>query len=198
MEPDSKSIKKALHHHIITRSLMTMDFCDGNLGKITNNLTILEFCDDFDIICRGMREYSTLYWGILSIMKKHMYTIKPLQPDVLSESDYLPIYATFQSYSSFFDKITFQKQATATLKNSKTLASSIITQILHTPTHRSIHPYGSTSATTLSVVALRHYECNSGQITINKKIKTIHVRRHFTNRVNMCSPGSDFMIRTLT
>jgi len=29
-----------------------MDFCDGNLGKITNNLIILEFCDDLDLFVR--------------------------------------------------------------------------------------------------------------------------------------------------
>ena len=34
----------------ITRSLLRMDLCDGIIGKITNNLMILEFCDDFDII----------------------------------------------------------------------------------------------------------------------------------------------------
>ena len=42
--------KKPSHHHTITRSLLTMDLCDGIIGKITNNLMILEFCDDFDII----------------------------------------------------------------------------------------------------------------------------------------------------
>jgi len=26
-----------------------MDFCDGNLGKITNNLMILDYCDDLDL-----------------------------------------------------------------------------------------------------------------------------------------------------
>ena len=108
-------------------------------------------------------------------MNDHIYTIKALQPDVLPESEYLPIYAIFKSYTAFFGKKTRQKQATATLQNSKTLASSMVTQILHTPTHRGLHPYGSTSATTLSVVALRHYECNSGQITMNIEIKTIYI-----------------------
>jgi len=131
-------------------------------------------------------------------MNEHIYTINALQPNVLPESYYLPVYATFQSYIAFFGKKTSQKQVHTALQNSKTHTCSFVTQILHTPTHRGLHPYGSTSATTLSVGALRHYECNSGQITINKKIKTIHVRRHFTNQVNMCSPGSDFMIRTLT
>jgi len=54
--------------------------------KITNNLLILEFCDDFDIIyrgmwenicddfeiiCKGMRENSILYLRILSIMTEY-------------------------------------------------------------------------------------------------------------------------------
>ena len=33
MEPDLKSTKEASHHHIITRGLLTMDLCDGNLGN---------------------------------------------------------------------------------------------------------------------------------------------------------------------
>ena len=31
MEPDLKSTKEESHHHNITRSLPTMDLCDGNL-----------------------------------------------------------------------------------------------------------------------------------------------------------------------
>jgi pyruvate kinase len=108
-------------------------------------------------------------------MNEHIYTIKSLQPDILPESEYLPVYASFQSHIAFFSKKTSQKQATATLQNSKTHASSMATKILHTPTHRGLHPYGSTSATTLSVVALRHHECNSGQITLNIEIKTIYI-----------------------
>ncbi len=132
-------------------------------------------------------------------MNDHIYTIKALQPDVLPESEYLPFYPTFRSQIAFFGKKTSQKQATATLQNSKTHASSKVNQILHTPTHRgSSPPYGSTSANTILVVALRHYESNTGQITMNKKIKTIYGKRYFTNRADMCSPGSDFMIRILT
>ena len=131
-------------------------------------------------------------------MNDHIYTIKALQPDVLPESEYLPVDATFQSYIAFFGKKTSQKQVHTALQNSKTHTCSFVTQILHAPTHRGLHPYGSTSATTLSVVALRHYDSNSGQITMNKKIKTIYVRRYFTNWVNMCSPGSDFIMRVLS
>ena len=108
-------------------------------------------------------------------MNDHIYTIKALQPDVLPESEYLTVDATFQSYIAFFGKKTSQKQATATLQNSKTHASQLVTQILHAPTHRVLQPYGSTSATTLSVVALRHYECNSGQITLDIEIKAIYI-----------------------
>lgn len=108
-------------------------------------------------------------------MNDHIYTIKALLPDVLPESEYLSVYAIFKSYTVFFGKKTRQKQATATLQNSKTHASSMVTQILHTPTHRGLHPYGSTSATTLSVVAFRHYECNGGQIIMNIEIKTIYI-----------------------
>ena len=105
-------------------------------------------------------------------MNEHIYPVKALQPDVLPESEYLPFYAIFESYTAFFGKKTSQKQVHTALQNSKTHASSMATKILHTPTHRGLHPYGSTSATTLSVVALRHYECNTGQITLNKHIRT--------------------------
>ena len=69
-------------------------------------------------------------------MNEHIYPVKALQPDVLPESEYLPVYAIFKSYTAFFGKKTLQKQATATLQNSKTHASSMATKILHTPTHR--------------------------------------------------------------
>ena len=128
-------------------------------------------------------------------MIKLIYTLKALLPDILSESEYLPVYAVFQLNIALFDKKTSQKQVQTALQNSKTHASSMVTQMPHCPTHRGLHPYGSTSANTLSVVALRHYVSNSGQITINKKIKTIYVRRCFTNLDNMCSFGSSFMMR---
>ena len=66
-------------------------------------------------------------------MNDHIYTIKALQPDILPESEYLPVYAAFQSYTAFFVKKTCQKQATATLQNSKTHAVSMATQILRVP-----------------------------------------------------------------
>ena len=116
-----------------------------------------------------------MYRSILRNMNEHIYTIKSRDPDILPESEYLPVYATFQSHIAFFGKKTSQKQATARLQNSKTLASSMATKILHAPTHRVLQPYGSTSATTLSVVALRHYECNSGQITLDIEIKAIYI-----------------------
>ena len=108
-------------------------------------------------------------------MNEHIYPVKALQPDVLPESEYLPVYAIFKSYTAFFGKKTLQKQATATLQNSKTHASSMATKILHAPTHRVLQPYGSTSATTSSVVALRHYDSNTGQITLDIEIKTIYI-----------------------
>jgi hypothetical protein len=40
------------------------------LEKITNNLLKLKFCDDFEIICQGMKENCTLYLGILNIMRE--------------------------------------------------------------------------------------------------------------------------------
>ena len=73
-------------------------------------------------------------------MNDHIYTIKALQPDVLPESEYLPFYPTFRSQIAFFGKKTSQKQATATLQNSKTHASSKVNQILLTPTHRGSSP----------------------------------------------------------
>jgi len=33
MEPDLKSTKEASHYHIITRSLLEMDFCDEKFKK---------------------------------------------------------------------------------------------------------------------------------------------------------------------
>jgi len=81
-------------------------------------------------------------------MREHIYPVKALQPDVLPQSDYLPVYATFQSYIAFFVKKTSQKQAIATLQNSKTHVSSMVIQMPHAPTHWGIYPNGSTSATT--------------------------------------------------
>jgi len=130
-------------------------------------------------------------------MNDHIYTIKALQPDVLPESEYLPVDATFQSYIAFFGKKTSQKQATATLQNSKTHASQLVTQILHAPTHRVLQPYGSTSATTLSVVAIWHYECNTGQITINKEIKTIYITI-FHRPGQYVFTGISFLLRILS
>ena len=92
-----------------------MDFCDGNLGKITNNLLILKFCDDFDIIYRGMRENSNFYWRILIIMREHICSVKALLPYVLSELDHLLVYTEFQSNVAFYCIKTPQKQAVATL-----------------------------------------------------------------------------------
>jgi hypothetical protein len=40
------------------------------LEKITNNLLTLKFCDDFEIICQGMRENCILYLRILNIMRE--------------------------------------------------------------------------------------------------------------------------------
>jgi len=130
MDPDSKSTKEPSHHHIITRSLQTMYFCDGIIGKITKYLMLLYFCDDFDIIYRGMWENSILCRRILSIMKEHIYSVKALLPDVLSESDYLPVYAGFQSQIAFCSKNHLKKQAAATLKNSKHKQARWVTQIL--------------------------------------------------------------------
>jgi len=45
-----------------------------NSEKITNNLLTLEFCDDFEIICKGMRENSILYLRILSILRESATT----------------------------------------------------------------------------------------------------------------------------
>ena len=142
MDINSRSIKQPSHRHIITRILLTMDFCD-----------------DFDIICVKMWEKCVLYRGILSIMKEHIYTIKTLQPDILPESDYLPVYASFQSYPTFLGKKTPQKQALATLKNSKTQASSSGDQNTQRHTHRGLHPlYAITKANTFSVYAVQRYE----------------------------------------
>jgi hypothetical protein len=101
----------------------------------------MDFCDDFDIICMKMWENNILYRRILNIMKEHIYTIKALMPNVLPESDYLPIYATFQSYPTFLGKKTPQKQAVATLKNSKTQACSSGEPNTPRHTHRGLHPY---------------------------------------------------------
>ncbi|MCG7847637.1 MAG: hypothetical protein MIO93_00455, partial [ANME-2 cluster archaeon] len=50
-------------------------------------------------------------------------------PDVLSESDYLPVYAGFQSQIAFCSKNCLKKQAAATLKNSKHKQARWVTQI---------------------------------------------------------------------
>jgi|GEM_PF-2644975 len=46
MKINSKSKKKPSQRHNITRSLTIMILCDGNFEKITNNVRILEFCDE--------------------------------------------------------------------------------------------------------------------------------------------------------
>jgi hypothetical protein len=48
-------------------------------------------------------------------MNEHIYTIKAQLPDILPESEYLSIHATFQSHIAFIGKKTRPKQATATL-----------------------------------------------------------------------------------
>lgn len=103
---------------------------------------------------------------------ENIHKAKALLPDILSESDHLLVYTEFQSNVAFYCIKTPQKQAVATLKNSKTNASSLVTQILHTPTHRGIHPNGITLATTHWVVAFQQYDRNTGQITLNKHIRT--------------------------
>jgi len=69
---------------------------------------------------------------------------------------------------TFFGKKTSQKQATATLQNLKTHASSMATQILRVPHTGGLHPPWHYLGDHLSVVALRHYDSNIGQITLNK------------------------------
>ena len=130
-------------------------------------------------------------------MRKYIYSVKALQPDVLPESEYLLIYDIFQSHIAVFVKKTSQKQATATLLNSKSHAIPLATQIPQAPTNRGLHPYGSTSATTLSVVAIWHYECNTGQITINKEIKTIYITI-FHRPGQYVFTGISFLLRILS
>ena len=99
---------------------------------------------------------------------------------------------------AFFCKKNISKTSycdTIKLKNTCEFNGHPNTTHSHT---QGLHPYGSTSATTLSVVALRHYESNTGQITMNKKVKNIHERRDFTNLDNMYSLGSSFIIRVLS
>ena len=198
MNFNSESTIKPSHHHIITRSLLTMDLYDGIIGKITNTRMILEFCDDFDIIFVKTWENSILYWKILSIISEHFYPSKALLPDVLPKSDYLPIYAPFQLYPAFLDKKTPQKQAVATLKNSKTQASS--SGYTNTPrhTHKGSSPlYAITKANTFSVYALQRYEGNPGQITMNIKIRTIHEWQYHKPGLYVFT-GGGFIVRILS
>jgi hypothetical protein len=134
---------------------------------------------------------------ILRNMNEHIYTIKAQDPDILPESEYMPVYATFQSHIAFFSKKTSQKQATARLQNTKTLAGSMATKILHAPTHRILQPYGSTSATTSSVVALRYYGCNSGQINLDIEIKVIYITV-FHKPEQYMSTGIGILMRILS
>jgi len=188
MEPDSKSTKEASHHHIITRSLKAMYFCDGIIGKITNNPRHSYLCYDFDIIFVKMWENSILYWKILSIMRELMHTIKALQPDVLPKSDYLPIYGAFKSSPAFLGNKTPQKQAGATLKKSKTQASSSGDPNTMWQTHKGASTlYAITKADTFSVNAIQQYDSNPGQITLNKEIRTMHEWQYSTHLDYMCS-----------
>jgi hypothetical protein len=75
---------------------------------------------------------------------------------------------TFNQMVRFLFKKTPQKQVVATLQNSKTHANSLVTKILHTPTHRGIHPFCITLATIFLMVAFLQYGRNTGQITLNK------------------------------
>ena len=107
-------------------------------------------------------------------MNDHIYTIKALRPDVLPESEYLPVSAAFQSHIALCAIKTHQKHAQTALQNSKTRAGSWVTQILWVSTHRGDPPSYITSATTILVVALQQNSRNNGQITLNKEVKTIH------------------------
>ena len=69
---------------------------------------------------------------------------------------------------AFFGKKNISKTSycdTIKLKNTCEFNGHPNTTHSHT---QGLHPFGSTSATTLSVVALRHYEGNTGQIALNK------------------------------
>ena len=121
-------------------------------------------------------------------MNEHIYIIKAQLPDFLSESDYLSVYASFQSYPTFLGKKTPQKQAFATLKNSKTQASSSGDQNTPRHTHKGSSPlYAITKANTFSVYAVQRYDRNLSQITMNIKIRTMHEWQYSINMDYMCS-----------
>ncbi|MBC2699120.1 MAG: hypothetical protein HF976_11215 [ANME-2 cluster archaeon] len=107
-------------------------------------------------------------------MEEHICKIETKIPDISAESEVPLKNATFPAYIAFFDLKTPQKQAISTLKKIKNtckLRGDPNTQGL---THRGHHPSDITFATTTLVVALRQYDSNGGQITLDKEVKTIH------------------------
>lgn len=172
MNINSESTIKPSHCHNIIRSLLIMNLCDEKFKK--HHKQSNEAGNFVMISMLFLVGYGKIVpkRGILSIMGEHINTVKAHLPDVLSESDYLPIYASFQSYPAFLGKKPYQKQAIATLKNSKTQTSSSVTQILPAPTLRGSSPLQQHRGDHLPMVALRHYDSNSGQI-MNKEMRIL-------------------------
>ena len=111
-------------------------------------------------------------------MKEHIYSVKALLHDVLSESDYLTVYAGFQSQIAFCSKNRLKKQAAATLKNSKHKQARWVTQILWVPhTQRSSPLYAITEVTPFSGVAFQQYDSNGGQINLKYNPKNV-INKH--------------------
>jgi len=141
IKPDSKSTKDPSHHHNITRSLLTMDLCDGIVGKITNDLRHSSFCDDFDITFMKLWGNSIIYWEIFSILREQIYINKALLPDILPKFDFFSVFAVFQSKPTFLGLKTAKKHAFSTLKNQKSKQANQVRTILRGTTTRVLQPY---------------------------------------------------------
>ena len=140
MNLNSESTIKPSHCHNIIRSLLIMNLCDEKFKK--HHKQSNEAGNFVMISMLFLVKYGKIVpkRGILSIMREHINTVKALLLDVLRQSDYLSVYASFRSQIAFFGKKTSQKQATARLQKLKSHACSLVTQILHTPTHRVFTP----------------------------------------------------------
>jgi len=198
MEPNSKSTKEPSHHHNITKGLPTMDLCDGNLGNYhkqsngAGNFVLISIL--FISECGKIVSYNR---RILRILNEHICTIEALQPDVLPQSEYLSVYATFKSHIAYSDIKTRQKQVHTALQKSKTHASSMATQILWVSHTGGLHPLWQYLGDHPSVVDLRHHDSNTGQITLDIEIKTIDITV-FHKPGQYVFTGISFLMRILS
>ena len=167
MDINSGSTKESSHRHIITRSLLTMDICDDKFRNYHKHYNGAGNFVMISILYVEIRRKEYFFGRILCIIREYIYTIKAMLPDILSGSEFLPNFATFQSYIAFHAIKHLKNKLHRHHKIHKHKQAHRSPKYCPLPHIRGLHPYCSTVATTLSVVALRHYGSNTGQFTVN-------------------------------